>query len=260
MTARDIEKLLRQKHADDIFVAQCKTGPTTTGVQLFDGWAMKPSWVHQLVTGYEIKVSRSDFLRDSKWRGYMPFCNEFYFVAPPGIIDKDEVPEGVGLMVVAGSRLLTKKKAAYHDTVSLELVLKYVLMYHSSLVKDHGHMATREERMEEWKRRIEEKDNLNRFGYYLSKKLQKRIATEIEDVQIENSRLKNEIETYANVKSTLEELGFQLGSFHRWDIKERLSDRLKEINQGVTESARRDLESAKTAIERIQKLISEDHA
>jgi len=30
-------------------------------------------------TGYDIKISRSDFLGDEKWTGYLPLCNLLYF-------------------------------------------------------------------------------------------------------------------------------------------------------------------------------------
>jgi len=57
--------------------------------------------VHDKTTkGYEIKVSRSDFLGDDKWDNYLKYCNYFYFVAPKGLIGKHELPDGVGLIEV----------------------------------------------------------------------------------------------------------------------------------------------------------------
>lgn len=53
---------------------------------------------------YEIKISRSDFLQElrdpEKMKPFMELSNEFYFVAPKGLISKEELPEDVGLVEV----------------------------------------------------------------------------------------------------------------------------------------------------------------
>jgi hypothetical protein len=50
--------------------------------------------------GYEIKISRADFLSDKKWQEYLKFCTWFSFVAPIGLIEKDELPEKIGLVEI----------------------------------------------------------------------------------------------------------------------------------------------------------------
>src|SRR5688500_474856 len=111
ITARHIESLLAERHKADFFASQVKTGATHTNSDLLilDGWAMKKSWANPLSIGYEIKISRSDFLSDRKWHRYMPYCNEFYFVTKPGIIRQDEIPPEVGLILCSttGTTLLT---------------------------------------------------------------------------------------------------------------------------------------------------------
>ena len=73
MRASDLLALLAKKHSADVFVPECKTGGTWAGTHLrLDAWAMRRSWTHPTVWGYEIKVSRSDFLSDDKWVGYLP--------------------------------------------------------------------------------------------------------------------------------------------------------------------------------------------
>ncbi len=47
---------------------------------------------------YEIKSSRSDFLADSKWPKYLPYCTHFAFVAPAGAIFRWELEREVGLI------------------------------------------------------------------------------------------------------------------------------------------------------------------
>jgi hypothetical protein len=47
---------------------------------------------------YEIKSSRGDFLCDSKWEKYLPYCTHFSFVAPAGAIFRWELERNVGLI------------------------------------------------------------------------------------------------------------------------------------------------------------------
>ena len=52
-----------------------------------------------------------------KWRGYLPYCNQFYFVTPPGLVDPGEVGSDAGLIVCSknATRLYTKRKAPTRD-------------------------------------------------------------------------------------------------------------------------------------------------
>lgn len=47
---------------------------------------------------YEVKSSRADFLSDSKWERYLPFCTHFAFVAPAGALFRWELSPDVGLV------------------------------------------------------------------------------------------------------------------------------------------------------------------
>ena len=59
MTAYDIQCALALKHIEDIYVAECKDGPSAGSFHSrLDGWAMVKSWARPHVLGYEIKVSR----------------------------------------------------------------------------------------------------------------------------------------------------------------------------------------------------------
>jgi hypothetical protein len=69
-----------------------------------------PSYIRFLISIYEVKWSRADFLRDlnsEKWRSYLPYCHHFYFAVPkfiPGDTGKrcflniKEVPPEAGLI------------------------------------------------------------------------------------------------------------------------------------------------------------------
>lgn len=79
--AKNILRLLEAKHSKDLLIPECKDGPTQSVSEhlRMDAWVMNRSWAHPCYTAYEIKVTRSDFLNDRKWRGYLPYCNEFFF-------------------------------------------------------------------------------------------------------------------------------------------------------------------------------------
>ncbi len=147
--AGEILELLRCRHSRDIFVCECKNGPSQCKSHLrMDAWAMKPSWANPCATVYEIKVARSDFLRDDKWRAYLPYCNQFYFVCPAKLIKPEELPGEAGLICVAstGTKLYTKKKAPYRAAEIPEELYRY-LLFARAVIETEYHVprdATRE--------------------------------------------------------------------------------------------------------------------
>lgn len=132
ITADKITELLKQRHKSDVCVPECATDARWRNCLRFDFWVMKKSWYSPKIIGYEIKVSRSDFLADKKWPGYLAYCNEFYFVCPNGMIDQSELPGDVGLLYVtkSGNRLRVVRSSA-HRQIDIEKensIYKYVLM------------------------------------------------------------------------------------------------------------------------------------
>jgi len=142
-----LEKMHTQKPdhraLPDAFYTEVKTGRTRPGYLRLDAVAIKQSWAKPCITGYEIKVSRSDFLRDKKWQNYQKYCHEFYFVSPPGIVkveDLDKLGCGdVGLIYYSPEHdcLFTKRRAMYReiDLRSPEVVgmLMYLAMYRANV-------------------------------------------------------------------------------------------------------------------------------
>ncbi len=131
ITSHDIKLLLAKKHNADIAVAECKDGPTWfVNHSRLDFWAMRRSWTTPMITGYEIKVSRSDFLQDKKWPRYLDFCERFYFVCPNGMIDPKEIDSRAGLMWVSttGNQIYRKKLAPALNKPNIESLILYVLM------------------------------------------------------------------------------------------------------------------------------------
>jgi hypothetical protein len=54
---------------------------------------------------YEVKSSRADYLSDSKWERYLPYCTHFAFVAPAGAIARWELDRDIGLIEYGHPRL-----------------------------------------------------------------------------------------------------------------------------------------------------------
>lgn len=130
LTADRIKGFLAALHENDggtasdtwIFATEL---PTSTGMrdkQRLDAWAMHlwPSTGHRRVA-YEIKVTRSDFLRElkapQKRKLGLLHANQFYFAAPRGLIRAEEVPPECGLVEFGeDGRPFYKVAAPHADT------------------------------------------------------------------------------------------------------------------------------------------------
>ena len=138
MTADEIISLLRCKHSRDIFVTECRTGSSWFGgtCRIMDAYVVRRSWTQSGTVGYEVKIQRADFLRDKKWTDYIPFCHEFYFVTPWGLINPDDVPDPAGLLYVTKnkSRLYTKKRATRQRIKEPIDVYLYLLIARTMIV------------------------------------------------------------------------------------------------------------------------------
>ncbi len=141
MTADKMKELIENKHSKDVCVIECKNGQSWgNNLRKLDAWVMLKTWSPFTTIGYEVKVSRSDFLNDGKWQEYLPYCHLFYFACPPGVISVDELPQEVGL--VLGSKnlrnLVTKRKAVRREPEPDKLVdlMAYILMARTNVVSD----------------------------------------------------------------------------------------------------------------------------
>lgn len=68
-----------------------------------DVLTIKPSYNKFNIDIYECKVTRSDFLNEiktGKWKKYLNHCHRLYFATKKGIANKEEIPEGVGWIVM----------------------------------------------------------------------------------------------------------------------------------------------------------------
>lgn len=67
-----------------------------------DVYLLKKRYSEFAPVTYEVKVSVSDFRSDitsGKWQGYLQFSSAVIFAVPAGLISKDDIPSGCGLIV-----------------------------------------------------------------------------------------------------------------------------------------------------------------
>lgn len=101
--ATDIEEFLQRLHRNDIWFQELRLSSGFGMEGRIDFLALNPGpSTGNKATAYEIKVSRADFRRDShkKQRGARLFSDQFYYVAPVGVIPHEEIPDWAGLLEV----------------------------------------------------------------------------------------------------------------------------------------------------------------
>lgn len=243
--------LLATKHAGDVFIPECKTGPSYCGGMFrMDAWAMARSWAKMCCTGYEIKVSRQDFLHDDKWQAYLPYCNALYFVAPPGIIQTDEVPEDVGLMVssTTAANLFTKKKAPFRNIQIADDVFRYVLMWRAKITREH-HSSN--DNAEWWREFVDGRANDREIGWRAGKKIRELLQTQVEDVRCKQLELDRRLAKYAEVEEVLRRLDMKPEYIHVMSVEDRLKRMNEVIPPGLKRLAEQTIRHLESLVEAI---------
>lgn len=238
--AKQFVDLLASRHSKDVFVPECKDGPTHGGShRRMDAWAMAKSWANPCIDAYEIKVSRSDFVNDNKLQSYMAYCNRFWIVCPSHMINPDEVPENCGLIWASKTmtRLYSKKVAAYRpiDPAIMEPVYQYILMCRTRIRQEYEHG----DRFDDWKDWLERKAEHADVGHKISQRLRSQVADEITKVNNENIRLKSAIERYAKLEAFLEANDL---SIHSYRLHEDVQSLLEGALPPLIERSLADLE------------------
>lgn len=208
VSAYDIKKALAKRHGDrEFFITECKSGATTTGMLQFDAVAIYKSWAHPQIRGYEVKISRSDFLRDAKYTQYLPYFHEFYFVTPAGMVQRQEVEENIGLIWYnpKTETLTTKKKAVHRKIEVSSNMLLYIIMNRL----DSDRLPFTNDKAEYWREWVEGKKSNRELGYMVNNKL----LEQIQELQRENERyrrFKEEREEYGKIMEVMQAHGIRV--------------------------------------------------
>jgi hypothetical protein len=207
VTARDIKLALAKKHQTEFFLTEVKNGPTGVArgqLLIFDAIAIYKSWSRPQIRGYEIKVSRSDFLRDAKYSQYLPYFHEFYFVTPTGMVQRQEVEENIGLIWYnsATGSLTTKKKAVYRDIEIDAAMLLYIIM--NRLENDRIPFYSK--KAEYWKDWLANKISNRELGWQVKSKLLDQIC-ELKQEVLRLQGANDKLEEYGEILEVMKKHG-----------------------------------------------------
>jgi hypothetical protein len=189
MNSKHIVEALCKKHKKDFYLEQVKSGPTWGNQELFqlDMWVMKLQWKLHTI-GYEIKVSRNDFVNDSKWPNYLKFCNQFSWVCPDGMISRDEIDPEVGLIYVKeDGTYRTVKRALFRNVQIPAELYRYIIMWR--LYSRPIERRTRKEIIQDF---LDDKMSNIELGNAFKGKLIKENAK----LQLENTKLLHKVENW----------------------------------------------------------------
>lgn len=254
MKSEKVIELLAARHTEDIFVPECRIGGATGRGTIMDAWAMPKSWAHPAVCGYEIKVSRNDFVRDTKWRNYLECCNLFYFVAPPGIISVSELPPEAGLLEtsVAGARLFVKKKAPHRAIDIPENVFRYVIMNRCRIIAEDAPGRRVSWKVNNWETELAKRAEDRNYGRLLGKRIGETYRKDVLTVQTKNIELEALMKNYEKHRAFLVKMGFDPDNTYvsEWEFERRW----QKMQSGVDPSFIRNL---KNSAEQMLKIASE---
>jgi len=224
MILRQLQKRHLEKKLPDAFFTEVKNGPTWTSSNLLklDAVAIKKSWSNPCITGYEVKVSRGDFVRDEKWHGYLRYCHQFYFVCPTGLIKPEELPPEVGLIYYNTEKdCLNSKRKALHRQIEISWEMLYYLAISRTDSDRHPFFSDKREYLEAW---VQNKNEGKALGLVVGGKM----AEQIEELQKKIDKLKLDIKLqqpiinkFSVIESVLERHGIYL---HRRDIEGKLEE------------------------------------
>lgn len=176
-----IIKLLANRHSKDVFVSECKNGPSWgSNLLKLDAWSLLRTYSPLTTVGYEVKVSRQDFERDQKWTGYLDVCHQFYFVCPAGLIRAIDLPPGIGLIWVSTTGHLHTKHHAERkvpDVEKLNRLLIYVLMARCNIVDsmyDRDQPAPKD-RLTVLREAVDDAEKRKELAYFIKGHVQKAV-------------------------------------------------------------------------------------
>lgn len=257
MTSRDIIKLLanRAESRSEVFIQEIMVHYGGSKQRL-DAWSIKPSWTKQQATGFEIKVDRGDFVRDSKWQEYLQCCTQFYFVCPKNLIHKEEVPEQAGLIYCTEKRTTVVKVAPYR-VVEFDPFLLGIII---NRMKANAERQ-RSNRIEYLKAEIQEDRIAKKVGWQLGCKLSQR--QDLLEEQIAEAKRVNQ--NLADVQDFLKSMGVNMDKVGYWNnylsqLKEKLNESSNDIlktNEQIrleTKNLLKELKSSKMCIEQAIKV------
>lgn len=260
ITSFDIKKALATYCYKDFFMTEVKSGSTWfdhQDLKILDGMAIVKSWVHPCVKGFEVKVSRSDFLGDPKWYTYFPLVNEFYMVCPEKMIDRSEIPVTCGLLWYRpkSQTILLKQKATYTGGQPTADMLMYIIM--NKIDSDRvPFFSSRTEEAAEYIHQREKDKHIGRsFGTVLTKRVNE-LEQQLETLNAFDSDTKRIRNVLSEIDKVLKKHDVGYGSWSTWNDKDRadyIDRRLAQEYPKELDDISRELREAQDSIEKLKK-------
>jgi hypothetical protein len=252
--ADQIEHQLEIKHRQDSFFGQVKNGPswTSNGLLILDAIAIKKSWTKPLITGYEIKVDRGDFIRDEKWVHYLQYCHRFYFVCPKDLIKPDELPAEVGLMYCNPETLaLSTKRVAPMQTIELPTKMFYYIIM-SKLESDRHPFFSR--KREFFEALVRDKIDRKQLGREVKRKTAdyiRELRGRVEDAECKAQRFERRAKETDYLENIIRNAGINIS---RWNWQNDLE---KVLKNGMPLGTERNIENAIQILQQVLNSIKE---
>lgn len=240
LRADEILQMLQRRHQTDLWITEVKDGPSTmVQTRRMDGLAIRRSWTHPRFVGYEVKVSRSDFLRDDKWDAYLPLTHQFSFACPWDLIQPHELPDVVGLYwASADGKLKQVRKPVLRPMQELPTWLLYYVVISRLEPDRHPFFPSTREYITAF---VEDKAERWALGSRFKTRLTQEVARLDQENEDLRMRLSQEMNHLARVERALEAVNLPVDG---WGLQTELM-RLRESAQaGVDRDALRSLQFA----------------
>lgn len=254
VTAQDIKYALSRKHKEDFFLTEVKNGSTWMSKELaiMDGLAIKKSWAKPCLTGYEIKVSRSDFMNDEKWPVYKELCHRFYFACPKDLIKPEELPDDVGLIWFnpENKNLYTRKKSKFRDIEMSADMFYYIILSRLENQK-HPFFSSQRELLEQY---VIDKVSKRELGRRVASKMAKQLMEaeeKLNKLDREIERLRFDKERFESFLTIMKKHGL---NSNRWSAETDLD---KALTTTVPPKLIETLQTIKKSSEKLLEMIQE---
>lgn len=236
-----------------------------------DVYSMRKSYSNPMPVTYEIKVSVSDFRSDitsGKWQKYLDFSTAVVFAVPKGLVAKDDIPKGCGLMTRSENGWVTVRKPTRQAvTLPQKVMLKLLI---------DGIERARRPKPTEWNRYLAEKKIKAIFGDDVAS-----AVTDISRLRLEEQNIKSVIDQNIAVAKARAEritedakqfrekqqkvfgevcraLGMETVTSSAWAIAQRAQELVDMANENhVIRQASNGIDNAIKTLERYKKTLPE---
>ncbi len=146
----------------------------TMGCQRADVLTITKSYEHAVITIYEVKQTRADFngdLNRGKVFGYEKYSHRILFACQQGLVTKDEIPGGMGLITLSEAGWHVVKSGKYHNPTASEHEMNY--FYQACMMRgfEEGRMTRELKERVVWDENKPLKERAKSLGYQIKIKL-----------------------------------------------------------------------------------------